>query len=126
MALTDLAERVYQTLRNRVPAEDPRLSYGQLVHLLGPLPPPNDNLAPSDDRLFAALGEICHACHNHKPRLPALSCIVVRMQKDGELGTPGAGYYYEAHPEIEGNPAKHAAWHHEYQLAKTTTYPARL
>jgi len=126
MALTDLAKRVYQTLRERVPADEPRLSYGQLVHLLGPLPPPNDNLAPSDDRLFAALGEICRACHNHKPRLPALSCIVVRMQKDGDLGTPGEAYYSEAHPDVHGDPGKHAAWHQEYERAKITKYPASL
>lgn len=126
MALSDLAERVYQILRKRVPAEEPRLSYGQLVRLLNPLPPPNDNLTPSDDRLFDALGEICLACHGHKSCLPALSCIVIRKQEDNTLGTPGAGYYYMAHPGIHGDQARHNAWLLEYQRARNTTYPSNL
>jgi hypothetical protein len=126
MSLSDLAGRVYEILRGRVPAADPRLSYGQLVHLLGPLPSPNEGLTPSDPRLFAALGEICRACHSHNPRLAALSCIVVRKQEDGTLGTPGAGYYYEAHAGVHGDQAKHAAWLEEFEQAKRTTYPTSL
>jgi hypothetical protein len=96
------------------------------VQLLGRLPSPNVDLTPSDNRLSAALGEICRACHSHDPRLPALSCIVVRKQEDETLGTPGAGYYYAAHPTVHGDQAKHVAWLQEYQQAKSTTFPASL
>ena len=125
MALSNLATRIYEILRQRVPAEDPRISYGQLVQQLGPLPAPDGGLTAADNRLFAALGEICRACHRHDPRLPALSCIVVRKQ-DGALGTPGLGYYPEAHPGVNGEQARLAAWQREFDQARRTTYPTTL
>jgi hypothetical protein len=125
-ALSYLAERVYQTLRGRVPAEEPRLSYRELVQSLGQLASPDDKLMPLDDRLFAVLGEICRACHAHSPRLPALSCIVVNEQVHGSLGTPGLVYYHDAHQGVHGRKAKHGAWLEEYQRAKTTIYPESI
>ena len=97
MANSQLAERIYQYLRTRVPGEDPRITYQALVDALGPLPPPNDRLQAFDKRLFDALGEIGQACHRHSPRLPALSSVVVQKQEDGTLGMPGPGYYSATH-----------------------------
>jgi hypothetical protein len=125
-ALSYLAERVYQTLKGRVSADEPRLSYRELIQSVGQLAPPDNNLMPQDDRLLAALGEICRACHTHNPRLPALPCLVVNEREHGTLGTPGLVYYHDAHQGVHGRKAKHAAWLEEYQRAKTTTYPESI
>ena len=117
MALSALAESVYQILRERVPAEDPTIFYRDLVDELGSLPSPNQGLQPHDRRLFAALGEVGRACR--AAGLPALSSIVVAK----ESGVPGTGYYIDHHPQARSEEAKFVAWRSEFNVAKTTTYP---
>jgi hypothetical protein len=126
MPLQGLADRIYQVLRQRVPAEDPRISYQGVVDALGPIPPPNDNLQAFDRRLFDALGEIGTACHAHSPRLPALSAVVVQKNVDDTLGMPGAGYYPVTHPAARSDLAKIEAWMEEFQQTKRATYPPTL
>jgi hypothetical protein len=126
MPLAELAERFYEVLRTRVPAEDPRITYSDLVNTFGPLPPPYDRLQAFDKRLFDALGEIGVACHRHRPPLPALSSIVVQRQEDGTLGMPGWGYYTATHPGARTAVAKAEAWLEEFNRSKRTTYPERL
>ena len=48
MPMSILAEAIYAVLRNRVPSDDPAISYTELLRRLGPLPPPNENLQRSD------------------------------------------------------------------------------
>lgn len=120
MALSALADAVYQILRQRVPSEDPTLFYGALVEELGTLPPPNQSLQPHDRRLFAALGEVGRACR--AAGLPAISSIVVAK----ESGVPGSGYYIDHHPQARSEEAKFVSWRSEFMIAKTTTYPPTL
>jgi len=126
MPLSDLAARVYEILRQRVPNDDPRIAYQDLVTALGPLPPPNTGLQAYDRRLFDALGEIGLACHRHTPRLPALSSIVVQRNQDGTLGMPGMGYYPVTHPKAKTDVEKMEAWMEEFRQSKQTRYPTRL
>jgi hypothetical protein len=126
MPLQELAERIYEVLRTRVPGDEPCISYQGLVDALGPLPSPNDRLQAYDTRLFDALGEIGLACHGHNPRLPALSSIVVQKLEDGNLGMPGPGYYTATHPAARTFDAKAEAWVKEYNLTKVTTYPSSI
>lgn len=123
MPLEGLASLIYPILRDRVPGDDPRMSYESLVNELGPLPPPNQNLQAFDQRLFAALGAIGSACHMNG--LPALSSIVVQ-QTASSLHMPGPGYYPVTHPEARSDEARIAAWLAEYGNARTTIYPPEL
>jgi hypothetical protein len=115
MALAALAASIYEIQRQRVPSEDPTLSYRDLVDELGSLPPPNQGSQPHDRRLFAALGEVGRACR--AVGLPALSSIVVAK----ESGVPGTGYYADHHPQARSEEAKFVAWRSEFNFAKTTT-----
>jgi hypothetical protein len=126
MRLHGLAEQVYQILRRRTPAQDPRMSYQAVVDELGSLPPPNEGLPAHDSRLFAALREIGNACHQHNPRLPALSSIVVQNIGDGILGMPGPGYYRATHPDAQSDIATLQAWMREFMQASNTAYPTEL
>ena len=121
MPLSDLASEIYVVLRQRVPGSRAEITYEDLVGTLGPLPSPNQDLAPRDPRLDAALGEIVVECR--RCQLPALSAIVVRKHE----GTPGEGYYPVAHPDEAGDKARSMiAWGEEVQSAKQTTYPDEL
>src|SRR4051812_19817060 len=95
MAISALAELIYGVLRQRTNMSEPRLSYRDLVEELGALPAPNQNLQPLDRRLFAALGELGHACH--EAGLPAISAIVVQRDHDA-LGMPGEGFFKDLYP----------------------------
>jgi hypothetical protein len=126
MALSELATLIYRQLRSRVPAEDPRISYQQLVESVQPLPTPYETLQPFDRRLFDALGEIGRACHLHAPSLPAITAIVVQKEDDGRLGMPGPGYFQSTHPTARSENAKVESWLREYQQAKVSHYPPVL
>lgn len=127
MPLTGLAALIYPILQNRVPADDPRLSYEDLVTRIeevhGALPPPDQNLQAFDARLFDALGQIGNACH--AADLPALSAIVVQRTESG-LGMPGAGYYPATHPHARNDEQRIEAWLTEYGECRQAQYPARL
>jgi hypothetical protein len=124
--LSELATSIYQILRDRVPADDPRISYGELVDELGALPPPNERLQAFDKRLFDALGEIGASCHSHIPELPALSSIVVLRGEGGSLDRPGTGYFKATHPAAKSENAKDEAWLAEFNSAKRTNYPESI
>ena len=127
MPLGGLASAIYQILRQRVPAGDPRISYGSLVNALGDLPSPNQNLQAYDKRLFEALGEIGIACHRHSAPLPALSSIVVQKLDNGDLGMPGLGYYLAVHPTAHSDIHRIEVWTTEYERARQeTNYPQQL
>jgi hypothetical protein len=118
MVLSDLATAIYDILRDLVPGADAEIAYSALVERLGPLPPPNSDLAPRDPRLDDALGALTHACRQFD--LPAISALVVH--KDDHI--PGPGYYPVAHPDIADNTAEAmVAWGHEIEQARATTYP---
>ena len=91
-----LATAIYAILRTLVPGPAAEITYEDLVEQLGPMPPPNQDLWPKDNRLNYALGEIVTACRNHESPQPALPAIVVRKDER----TPGVGYYPIAHPYV--------------------------
>jgi hypothetical protein len=57
VAMSTLAAAIYKFLRERVPSEDPTISYKDLIEELGSLPSPNQRLQPHDRRLIVAIGE---------------------------------------------------------------------
>ncbi len=119
--MSDLAAAIYDTLRALVPSTDAEIAYSVLLGRLGPLPPPNSDLSPRDPRLNDALGELTHACRQRN--LPAISALVVHIDDH----VPGPGYYPVAHPDVARNKAKAmAAWGHEIEQARATTYPSHL
>jgi hypothetical protein len=126
MTLTPLAERIYRALIQRVKQPNPLISYGDLVRSIGPLPHPNEDLKPNDERLFAALSEIATACQSRKPPLPILTAIVVRRAEDGSLGAPGVGYFALTCPEIRDETRKLAKWREEVKRASSFPYPDEL
>jgi hypothetical protein len=126
MTFTPLAERIYRVLVQRLRSPDPLISYGDLVRSLGSLPTPDIDLAPNDQRLFAALGEIARACQSNEPPLPILTSIVVRRAVDGRLGTPGAGYFALVFPAIRDETAKLERWREEVESVLASHYPNEL
>jgi hypothetical protein len=115
--MSPLARAVYAALRTRVPSPRPELTYAALCDLL------DDRFAdigPQTRRLWAAVGEVGHACRRNN--LPALAAIVVSSR----TGTPGAAYYADAHPETDDPVLAHLAWAQEVQRVRQTTYPLRL
>jgi hypothetical protein len=117
---SSLALEIYNAIRSRCPATEPRITYRDLVEALPPLPRPYENLHWRDPRLDEALGELVSACHARG--LPAISAIVV----NGETRAPGNRYYEVAHAGITDALQREIAWGHEYDRAKATTYPASL
>ena len=126
MSLSPLAQRIYRTLVRRVRSPNPLVSCGDLVRGLGPLPPPDTDLKPNDQRLFDALGEIFRACRGHEPPLRALTLIVVRRAEDGSLGTPGPGYFALVFPHVREETARLQMWRAEVSRVVATPYPEEL
>lgn len=119
-----LAILIYKLLRKRISHDNPKdclITYSALVRGLGKLPPPNDGLTHSDERLFHALGHITQECKRRG--LPTLSALVVRASDK----TPGIGYYPEAHPDAGTDPQRRkAAWEAELVRVNSTNYPPTL
>jgi hypothetical protein len=126
MSVSPLAERVYQTLLRRLRLSNPLISYGDLVRALGPLPPPNNDLQPNDERLFEALEEIARKCQSHAPPLPVLTALVVRRNPDGTLGTPGAGHFALVVPHVGDEAARIRMWRAELTHVVACSYPQEL
>lgn len=119
--LTALAAAIFAVLRNRVPSPAGQITYDDLVHRLGALPPPNAGLSARDPRLDAALGELVRACRANN--LPAISALVVRA----DTGQPGVGYYPVADPATANDDAlRTIAWGNEMLLVRATNYPTTL
>lgn len=126
MSLSPLAERIYQVLLSQLHLAEPRITYGDLVQALGPLPRPNSNLVANDRRLYNALEEIIVACQRHTPPLPVLTSIVVQRTPNGGLGVPGEGYFSRAFPHVRAETAKLRAWKNEVTRVVDCAYPPRL
>ena len=126
MSLSPLAERIYRTLLRQRRPPTPLISYGDLVRALRPLPPPDTDLKPNDQRLFEALGEIFRACRSHRPPLPVLSSIVVRRAEDGSLGTPGPGYFALVFPQVPEETARLEMWREEVERVVAFPFPEEL
>ena len=118
--LSPLALEIYNAIRSRCPATEPRITYRELVESLPPLPKPYENLHWRDPRLDEALGELVGACH--ALGLPAISAIVV----NNETRAPGNRYYEVAHPGITDSLLREVAWANEYDRARATSYPPSL
>lgn len=117
-----LALAIYYILQNLVPHAGTKITYSELVGDLGPMPPPNEELHYRDSRLDEAIGELVAACRARG--LPAISALVIREVERN----PGAGYYSTAHPAewAKDRMLAEVAWAKERELARQTSYPARL
>jgi len=116
----DLAEAIYDVLRPlSARSPRPRLTYQDLIDQL---PRGYHGLSPRSQELSAALGEIVEACRRHTPALPALPAVVI----NADTGRPGPGYYEVAHPGIDGDDQRRAAWEAEVARVPGTRYPSRL
>jgi hypothetical protein len=60
--MSPLGEAIYHILAQRVGLEEPLITYYELVKRLPPMVPPYHDVAPNDQRLFHALGEVGRAC----------------------------------------------------------------
>lgn len=125
--MSALALACYAVLRLLVPSRvDARLSYTDLVSRL---PAEFQYLdlgnPPHRDELSAALGEIVLACREHKPPLPPLPAIVVKVVNE-RLEYPGQGYYSVAHPGIEDEEERLVLWGRDLQAVQQTRYPEQL
>ena len=118
--MSPLANAIYQILRAQVPSEDGRINYQRMVEQL---PAQHGITSPNDARLNSAYSEITDACRQNG--LPAIMAILVRLDENGELGTPGPGYYPAAHPGMNRADA-FIAWALEYEQARLTVYPETL
>jgi hypothetical protein len=118
--MVNLAETIYEILRQRANLSEPFITYSDLANQLSSLPD-GEALAPTDKILFQSLGEVGHACRNCG--LPSLTALVVRK---GER-TPGAGYYREFHPNAGSDETKQrAAWAGELKKVRAARYPQTL
>ena len=119
--MSALGEAIYPILAKRVGLKNPLITYDRLVKSLPPLDPPDNDITRNDERLFRALGEVGHACHDHG--LPTLTALVIRSCE----GSPGSGYYHQFHPETGNDPVRQReAWEQELGRLKTTVYPPSL
>ncbi len=125
--MSPLALACYAVLRLLVPtAGNPRLSYTDLISRLPTEFQYLDMQNPHHRNvLSAALGEIVEACRRHNPPLPPLPAIVVRLE-DGQLTTPGGGYYEAAHPTVRDELQRLVLWGQDFEAVGRTTYPERL
>src|SRR5437870_5010510 len=125
--MSPLAWACFIVLRQLVPSwADPRLSYTDLISHLPPQFRYLDMQNPQHrDELSAALGEIVTACQQHDSRLPPLPAIVVRLV-NGELTTPGAGYFTVAHPTVTDETERLVVWGRDFEGVCRTAYPENL
>jgi len=121
--MSPLATDIYDILRQRVPADDGRITYGQLVDQL---PGVHGITYANDVRVSVALGEIVEACRRNG--LPLLPAIVVQGDDDGEAtGEPGNGYFDVSHPEVGRDRERRTMAHYnEWQRVRAATYPETL
>ena len=119
--MSPLAEDIYLILRRRVPSDDGRLSYSNLVDTL---PSIHEIHSPQDTRLRIALGEIVKACRDNG--LPVLTALVVHRGEMREPKIPGNGYFTAAHPGITDEASRLVAWGEEWQKVQQTEYPESL
>ncbi len=119
--MSPLGEAIYPILSQRVGLKNPLITYDKLVKSLPPLDPPDNDITRNDERLFRALGEVGHACHDHG--LPTLTALVIRSIEQ----SPGSGYYHQFHPETGNDPVRQReAWEQELERLKTANYPPIL
>ncbi len=102
--MTPLAHAIYKHLLRRVRANQPSITYGELVAGL----PARHATHHRSPRLHAALGEITLACR--ALGLPCLPAIVWSR----ELRRPSDGYYKVAHPRSRSEKSRVAAWEREH------------
>ncbi|HZY89068.1 MAG TPA: hypothetical protein VFE78_29870, partial [Gemmataceae bacterium] len=85
--MSPLAEAVYDILRRRTAAADPRITYAELARQLRDASDAFDTVTHRSQQLYAALCEVGDECR--RLRLPLLPALVVRA----DTRRPGDAYY---------------------------------
>jgi len=116
-SMSPLAAAVYEILRGRTSAADPRITYAELAMLLRDRKAAFGHITHRSAELYAALCEVGMACRELE--LPPLPALVVRA----DTRRPGDAYY-------AGMPWKHrgeriAAWRRDLEDVKVRRYPRR-
>jgi len=111
----ELARQVYPIVRPVAGRPGATIAYSEVCGRLGGR---WADLDPHSPFLAGALGMISRRCRD--AGLPALSSLVVHA---GAVRRPGAGYFAEFHPDVEGELEREIAWAREAELAHRTAYP---
>jgi hypothetical protein len=113
--MSPLARAVYDILRCRLSAPDPRITYKELAGELRERDEEFEFITQRSRQLYAALWEVGAECQRLK--LPCLPALVVRA----DTGRPGDAYYEGMMGKFKGE--RVAAWRRELEAVRRTTYP---
>ncbi len=116
--MSKLANEIYRLLLRRLRTRTPSISYGELAAQVSRKIPTHRRSA----KFHAALGEVTITCRRHK--LPAIAAIVWRQ----DTSRPSDGYFVVAHPRLESDSGRRAAWEHEHDrvVRLAAKFPSRL
>jgi hypothetical protein len=117
--MSPLAEAVYDILRRRVAADDPRITYAELARQLRDISDDFDTITHRSQQLYAALCEVGDECR--RLRLPLLPALVVRA----DTRRPGDAYYEGTSGGAVYKGEKVAAWRRELEAVTQADYPPR-
>jgi hypothetical protein len=115
--MSDLAEAVYEILRQRHDLADPRITYAELAGELRDISEEFEFIYHRSRELYTALDEVGRECRRW--RLPPLPALVVRA----DTRRPGAAYHSDRRSLHKDQQV--AAWQRDLEAVKRTTYPAR-
>jgi hypothetical protein len=117
--MSSLAAAVYQILRQRASAAEPRITYAKLAEELRDSSEEFAAIYHRSQQLYAALNEVGKECRRlHLPCLPAL---VVRA----DTRRPGDAYYGGKCSGMVYKGQKVAAWRQELEAVQKASYPPR-
>lgn len=115
--MTPLAEAIYEILRQRLSANDPRITYAELARALRGVAIDFERMTHRSKELYTALWEVGGLCRREKrPPLPAL---VVRA----DSRRPGDAYFDGT--DLTHRDERIAAWQADYDAVRAATYPSR-
>jgi hypothetical protein len=117
--MSPLAEAVYDILRRRVAAADPRITYADLARQLRDASDDFENITHRSQQLYAALCEVGDECR--RLRLPLLPALVVRA----DTRRPGDAYYEGTCGGAVYKGEKVVAWRRELEAVRRADYPPR-
>jgi hypothetical protein len=115
--MSPLAEAVYDILRVRPGAADPRITYAELAGQLRETSEEFEHITHRSRDLYAALGEVAQACS--RLGLPSLAALVVRA----DSRRPGEAYYQGRNPPLRTKGEKVSVWRQEFEAASRAVYP---
>jgi hypothetical protein len=116
--MTQLAEVIYDILRQRTTLSDPRITYAELARTIRDRDEDLEYVHHRNRQLYLALAEVGAECR--RLRLPPLPALVVRA----DTRRPGAAYY-EGKGSAIYRGEQIAAWRRDLEAVRGASYPAR-